>query len=442
MTRLDNVRVPPSSVEAEQAVLGGLMLAPQALAKVALLETDFYRRDHQAIFRAIGELDRKGQPFDAVTLMEWFDANGMGELVGNGAYLIELATTTPSAANVAAYAGIVRDKSVLRAAIEAATSLLNDSYNPNRRESSEIIDTAIGSLMALAKQEARYEYTLTQAVSAAFDDMQDAYQAGGEIRGIPTGFSRMDKRLGGLHGGDLIVIGARPAMGKTALLINLAEFAAEQGHCVGMISGEQSAMQVGQRVMARSSGVAAEKMRSGDLDDEEWPRLSSAIVQIRKQQFFIYDRSAPTLDEVRRTLRQWKHDHDMKAAYIDYAQRIRVPKASNRVDEVSEVARGLKEIARDLDVPVIALSQVIKGVDSREDKRPGMSDLANSDDLVREADVIAMLYRDEVYNPDGPNRGIAELNVEKNRHGPCGQFQLAWLAETMRFGDLARERDF
>jgi replicative DNA helicase len=442
MTRMENVRVPPASVEAEQAVLGGLMLAPQALARVNLAEADFIRRDHQAIYRAICELDRKSQPFDAVTLGEWFESKGLSEQVQGGAYLIELASTTPSAANISAYAGIVRDKSVLRAAIEAAGELLDSSYNPNRRESSEIIDSAIGALMALAKQENRHEHTLTNAVTDAFADMQSAWQSGGQIRGIPTGFKRMDKRLGGFHGGDLIVIGARPAMGKTALLINLAEYAAEQGHCVGMISGEQSAMQVGQRVIARTSGVAAEKMRSGDLEDEEWPRLNNAIVQIKKQSFFIYDRSAPTLDEVRRTLRQWKHEHGMKAAYIDYAQRIRVPKASNRVDEVSEVARGLKEIARDLDVPVIALSQVIKGVDSREDKRPGMSDLANSDDLVREADVIAMLYRDEVYREDSNLKGVAELNVEKNRHGPCGQFQLAWLAETMRFGDLASERDF
>lgn len=439
MTRLDTVRVPPSSVEAEQAVLGGLMLAPDALTKINLSEDDFYRRDHKAIFRAICELDRKGQPFDAVTLAEWFEAMRMGELVGNGSYLIELASTTPSAANIAAYAAIVRDKAVLRSAIEAASTLLNDSYNPNRRESSEIIDAAIGALMSLAKQEARHDFTLTQAVTDAFADMQAAWQAGGKIRGIPTGFTRMDKRLGGFHGGDLIVIGARPAMGKTALLINLAEYAAEQGHCVGMISGEQSAMQVGQRVISRTSGVPAEKMRSGDLEDEEWPHLNRAIVEIRKQNFHIHDRSAPTLDEVRRKFRQWKHEFGMKAGYVDYAQRIRVPKASNRVDEVSEVARGLKEIARDLDVPIIALSQVIKGVDNREDKRPSMSDLANSDDLVREADVIAMLYRDEVYREDSPHKGVAELNVEKNRHGPCGQFQLAWLAQTMRFGNLSRD---
>lgn len=432
--RVEQLRVPPHSTEAEQSVLGGLMLVPEALAKVSLEPEDFYRRDHQVIYRAICDLDRKGQPFDTVTLMEHFESTRQDV---DHSYLIGLAANIPSAANIAAYAAIVRDKSVLREAIAIASALVNDGFNTSGRDTAELVDAAIGSLMALAKQESRHEFTMAQAVTAAFHDMHEAYQAGGAIRGVPSGFGRVDKRLGGFHPGDLVVIGARPAMGKTALLINLAEAAAEKGHCVGMISGEQSFTQVGQRAMSRSSGVAAERMRSGDLEEEEWPYLQDAIVRLKKHQFHIYDRSAPTLDETRRVLRRWKQEHGMSAAYIDYAQRIRIPKAQSRVDEVAEVARGLKEIARDLDVPVIALAQVVKGVDSREDKRPTMSDLANSDDLVREADVIAMLYRDEVYHEDSRDKGVAEFNVEKNRHGPCGQFRLAWKAETMRFGDLA-----
>jgi replicative DNA helicase len=223
------------------------------------------------------------------------------------------------------------------------------------------------------------------------------------------------------------------------LLVNLAEAACERGHCIGFISGEQSYKQIGQRALSRTSGIAAERMRSADLDEEEWPKLTDAIAALIGRRFFIHDRSAPTIDEVRRTLRRWKQEYGITAAYIDYAQRIRVPKAQNRVEEVAEVARSLKEIARDLNIPVIALAQVVKTVDTREDKRPGMSDLANSDELVREADLIAMLYRDEVYNEESPHKGIAELNVEKNRHGPCGQFELAWVAQTMRFGDLARD---
>lgn len=433
-----NLRVPPHSVESEQSVLGGLMLAPQSLAKINLDPDDFYRRDHREIFRGILALDRKGQPFDAVTLGEWFESEGKSELVGGGAYIVELACTTPSAANIAAYAEIVRDKANKRRLIEVASGLLDSAYG-SKQSAVEIADAGIGGLMVLTKQSSRHEFTMKQAVAAAYDDMVAASQAGGSLRGITTGFARVDKRLGGFHDGDLIVIGARPAMGKTALLVNLAEAAAEADHCVALISGEQSYMQIGQRALARSSGVAAERMRSADLEEEEWPRLTDAFRKLAGHRVFILDRSAPTIDEVRRTLRQWKQEHKIRAAYIDYAQRIRVPKAPSRVEEVAEVARSLKEIARDLSIPVITLAQVVKNVDMREDKRPSMSDLANSDELVREADLIAMLYRDEVYHEDSPAKGIAEFNVEKNRHGPCGQFELAWVAETMRFSDLSRE---
>ncbi|HEU4562014.1 MAG TPA: replicative DNA helicase [Longimicrobium sp.] len=435
--RHDAIRVPPASVEAEQSVLGGLMLAPEALAKIPLADDDFYRRDHQLIFRAITELDRKGQPFDAVTLGEWFEAQGLAEQVAGGAYLIELVSNTPSAANITAYARIVRDKSILRRLIQVATGLVNSAFNGD--ESSALVDSGIGELMALAKQESRHEHTLKDAVNLAFDDMIAANEAGDALRGVTTGFKRPDDRLGGFHKGDLIVIGARPAMGKTALLVNMAEAASVAGNGVGFISGEQSAMQIASRIIARASGVAAERLRSGDIEDSEWARLTETVRGLMARNFHILDRSAPTMDEVRRTARKWKQEHKIGALYVDYAQRIRVPKASNRVEEVAEVARSLKEVARDLDIPVICLAQVVKNVDTRDDKRPGMSDLANSDELVREADLIAMLYRDEVYNEESPFKGVAELNVEKNRHGPCGAFKLAWLAETMRFGDLAED---
>jgi len=441
VNRMTQLRIPPQSVEAEQAVLGGLMLVPNALAKIALDSADFYRRDHALIFQAICDLDRKGQPCDVVTLGQWFEAAGQGELVGNGAYLIELASTTPSAANIVAYAGIVRDKAQRRRVIDVATEAVCAAFEGGV-ETQALVDSAIGDLMALSKQDTRYEATLAEAVREAARDMQEAYQAGGEIRGIPSGFTRMDRRLGGFHPGDLIVIGARPAMGKTALLVNLAMHAAEQGHKVGFISGEQSAMQIGQRAIARASGIHAERMRNGNLEEEEWSKLTEAVRRLIQQHVFILDRSAPTNDEIRRTARRWKQEHGIAALYGDYAQRFRVPKAQNRVEEVAETARSWKEIARDLGIPAVLLSQVVKNVDMREDKRPGMSDLANSDELVREADVIAMLYRDEVYHENSPQRGTAELNVEKNRHGPCGQFRLAWRAETMRFGDLAYDEDF
>ena len=432
-----HLRLPPQSVESEQSVLGGLMLDPTALAKITVAESDFYRRDHQLIYRAICELDAKGQPFDAVTLGEWFDAKGQSATVDGGAYLVHLARHTPSAANIRAYAKIVRDKAMLRQAIEIGSSLVNSAFAAER-DSTAIADEAIRELMALSKSDQPCEFTLKQAMRLAWDDVQEAHENKGKLRGVTTGIGRMDKRLGGWHRGDLIFIGARPSMGKTALMVNMAIAAAKADHVVGVISGEQSAMQIGQRSIAAGGNVHAERMRNGDVDEEAWGLLHAALTTMAGYNVRIYDRSAPTLDEISRIARKWVHEHGMRVLFVDYLQRIRHPKAQNRIDEVSEVARGLKTLARDLDVSVVCLAQVKAEVDKRDDKRPGLGDIANSDEATREADMIAFLYRDEVYRDDG-ERGTAELNVEKYRHGPTGQFRLAFDAGTMRFRDLAND---
>jgi replicative DNA helicase len=436
---VSQLRIPPQAIEAEQAVLGGCMLDPNAFARIAdrLTDADFYRRDHQLIWRAICDLDAEGKPFDAVTLGDWFDDQGKSESVAGGAYLVQLATTTPSAANIAAYAAIVRDKSVLRSVIEVGTALVNDGFQPDGRETSDLLDEAIRSLMSLSKSKQQCEFTLKQAVTLAWQDAQDAYEHRGTIRGIPTGFSRMDHRLGGWHSGDLAFIGARPSMGKTAMMVCLALNAARAGNVVGIISGEQSAMQIGQRAVSSDSGVHAERMRNGDIDEEAWPRLTDSMRRLIDRKVRIYDRSAPTLDEVCRVARRWKQEHGIAVLFVDYLQRIRAPRAENRIEEVSEVARGLKSLARDLDIPVVCLAQVKASVDSKTDKRPGLGDIANSDEATREADLIAFLYRDEVYHDDTPDRHIAEVNVEKYRHGPTGQFRLRFDGATMLFADLA-----
>lgn len=440
---LVQLRVPPQSVEAEQAVIGGLMLAPESLGRVAdkLTDADFYRRDHQLIYRAICELDRISQPYDAVTVGEWFEAQGLASQI-DLAYLIELASTTPSAANIMAYAAIVRDKSTLRKIIEISTEAVNSGFNPDGRDTPAILDEVIRSLMALSKLEQRCEYTLTQALSLAFDDALVAYQNQGQLRGVPTGYTRMDDRLGGWHPGDLIFIGARPSMGKTALMVNLGANAAARGNAVGIISGEQSAMQIGQRSISSESGVHAELMRNGHIEDEAWPKLTAATGRLKERKIHIYDRSAPTLDEVARVARRWKQEHGIKVLFVDYLQRIRFPKAQNRIDEVSEIARGLKTLARDLDIAVVCLAQVKADVDKREDKRPGLGDIANSDEATREADMIVFLYRDEVYFDETTDRSIAELNVEKYRHGPTGRFRLRFDGATMRFSNLEERNPF
>ncbi len=442
------LRVPPQSVEAEQAVLGGLMLAPDALARLPLSAEDFYRRDHQQIFRAICELERKGQPYDAVTLADWFDAQGLAAQVEGGAYLTRLATTTPSAANIAGYAGIVRDKAVLRQMIEVGTGMVGDAFEPDGRDSSEILDAGIGALMGLAKQQARHEYTIKQAVTLAMAEMQEAHAAGGALRGVPSGFGRLDNRLGGFHPGDLVLIGARPKMGKTAMLVNMIRNAARKGVNCGVISGEQSAVQLAQRFLALETSIAGERMRNGQIAEEEWSKLTHGVRMLLEQRIQISDTGGPTIDQVRRLARKWKQEHGIKALYVDYLQRIRCRKSKDRTEEVGEVARGLKDIARECEIPVIAAAQVKRDVETRTDKRPDASDIANSDEATREADQILMLYREEVYyetvnernNP--VRRGIAELNLEANRHGPTGNFDLVWQPETMRFADLSYDEAF
>lgn len=437
--RIEHLRVPPNSVDAEQAVLGGLMLVPEKVSAVAskLSPDDFYRRDHRLIYEAILGLEAKGKPFDVVTLGEWFDGSGAAEKIGGSSYLIELAMTTPSAANIEYHADIVRTKATMRRAIAIGTELVNGGFTGN----DGAVDTAIRELMELAKVEQRCEYSMRDALRLAWADAEEAYKSQGALRGVPSGFIDVDRRLGGWHKSDLIFIGARPSMGKTALMVNLAEYAAEAGKSVGMISGEQGAMQIGQRTLAMSSRMAAERLRNGDIDDECWGHVSAAMARLRDRTVRIYDRSAPTLDDICRIARKWKQEYGLEVLFVDYLQRIRHPKADNRIDEVSEVARGLKTLARDLEIPVVCLAQVKAIVDTRPgDKRPSLGDIANSDEATREADLIAFLYRDEVYNDDTRDKGIAELNVEKNRHGPTGQFRLRFTGESMRFDNLAKDR--
>lgn len=439
--RIEQLRMPPQSVQAEQDVLGGLMMSSANLERLPLAADDFYRRDHQLIYRAICALDEANKPYDAVTVGEWFESQGLAEQVSGGAYLIELASTTASTANISAYAAIVKDKAVLRRVIEVGTGIVNDGFEPEGKDSAELLDLAIGSLMALQRQQHRHEFSLKEALKMAVHDMQEAFASGGALRGIPTGFSQIDRRLGGMHGGDLIFIGARPKMGKTALLVNMVHTAAKANIPVGVISGEQSALQLAQRFLALETSIAGERMRNGQIHDEEWPKLTEAMRRLLDKNVHIFDAGGPSIDTIRRMARKWKKEHGIRALYVDYLQRVKA-RAKDRVEEVGEVARGLKDIGRDLDIPVISLAQVKREVETRTDKRPTAADIANSDEATREADQIFMLYRDDVYNDETPDRGVAELNLEANRHGPTGTFRLAWMQESMRFADLEARDSF
>lgn len=436
---MSHLRVPPHSMDAEQAVLGGLMLSPERVDTVLerISESDFYSSQHRAIFRSIVELTGRGQPCDAVTLGEWFEENGLTDIVGGMAYTNKLVNNTPSAANIMTYAAIVRDRSVLRQVIDEATDLAGHGYETEGRSAQEILDSAIQRLMAMQRVEARHEFTLRQAMTAAYKDVQAAKDRGGTIPGISTGLYKLDDVLGGWHDSDLTFIGARPAMGKTALLLNLA---LKANVPCGIVSAEQPAKQVGARVMSIESKVNASSLRNGKVGADDTASLANAVARLVDRTCMIYDRSAPTIADVTRISRKWKQQNGIKILFVDYVQRIEgTDRREKKHERVGEVVRGLKDIARDLDIPVVSLAQVGRHVDKQTDKRPGMADMSDCSEIEKEADQILTLYRDEVYHEDSEDKGIAEISVEKNRHGPTGYVKCSWIAESMRFENLGYE---
>lgn len=446
-SRIEQLRVPPQSVEAEQAVLGGLMLAPEAFDRIAdhLVEGDFYRRDHQLIYRAIRELAEKSRPFDAVTLGEWFESQGLVEQVAGGAYLIELASTTPSAANIVAYADIVRDKAILRHLIEVGTSIVNDGFQPDGRDSSEILSKAEQEVFAIAEAGSRGRtdfVPVNTAMAEAFDVLQTRYANGGGITGLPTGYTEFDEMTAGLQPTDLVILAARPAMGKTTLALNIAEYAAiKTRKAVAVFSMEMSASQLALRLISSNGRVNATRLRTGQLEDEDWSRVTSAIRMLKETKIFIDDTPALSPDVLRAKSRRLKREHDLGLIVIDYLQLMAVPgNSENRATEISEISRSLKGLAKELNVPVVALSQLNRSLETRADKRPVMADLRESGAIEQDADVIVFIYRDEYYNKDNsPDKGLAEIIIGKQRNGPTGSLKLKFFGEYTRFDNLSHD---
>ena len=443
--KVEQLRVPPQSVEAEQAVLGGLMLAPDAFDRVADLisEHDFYRRDHQLIYRAIRELAEKSRPYDAVTLAEWFESQGLGEQVAGGAYLVELAGTTPSAANIKAYADIVRDKAVLRQLIEVGTGIVNDGFQPEGRESSELLAKAEQEVFAIGEAQARGRtdfVPVNKAMAEAFDVLQTRYANGGGITGMPTGYTEFDEMTAGLQPTDLLILAARPSMGKTTLALNMAEYAAMKTRkAVAVFSMEMSASQLALRLISSTGRVNATRLRTGQLEDEDWSRVTSAIRLLREAKIFIDDTPALSPEALRAKARRLKREHDLGLIVIDYLQLMQVPgNSENRATEISEISRNLKALAKEVNVPVIALSQLNRSLETRTDKRPVMADLRESGAIEQDADVIVFIYRDDYYNKENsPDKGLAEVIIGKQRNGPTGSIKLKFFGEYTRFDNLS-----
>ena len=446
--RIEQLRVPPHSIEAEQAVLGGLMLAPEAYDRIndKLTANDFYRRDHQLIYRAIAELAEKNRPFDAVTLGEWFESQGHMDLVAGGAYLVELASTTPSAANIAAYAEIVRDKAVLRQLIEVGTEIVNDAFQPEGKESDEMLAIAEQKVFAIAEQGARGRtdfVAMNDALKDAFEVLRVRSESGGTVTGLPTGYTEFDMMTAGLQPTDLVILAARPAMGKTTFALNIAEYAAiKSKKAVAVFSMEMSAGQLAMRLISSVGRINATRLRTGQLEDEDWSRVTSAIRILKDQaKVFIDDTPGLSPDVLRSKARRLKREHDLGLIVIDYLQLMSVPgNNENRATEISEISRSLKGLAKELNVPVIALSQLNRSLETRTDKRPVMADLRESGAIEQDADMIVFIYRDDYYNKEtSPDKGLAEIIIGKQRSGPTGSCKLRFFGEYTRFDNLSHD---
>jgi len=444
--RVDVLRVPPHSIEAEQSVLGGLMLVGEAWDQVAdrLVEEDFYRREHRLIFRAIGQLAGAGQPCDAVTLGEWFERHGETANVGGVAYLAELANNTPSAANIAAYADIVRDKSVLRKLIEAGTQIAGDGFNPEGRGTPEILETAEQRVFKIAEAGARGRKQVVpvrQSVKEAVELLAQRYANRGQLNGLTTGFKDLDDLTSGMQRQDLVIVAGRPSMGKTAFALNIAEAVAMRAkQPVLVFSMEMSASQLAFRLISSMGRINQKDLRSGELAEEEWPRVSQAASLLSESKIFIDDTPALSPGELRSRARRMMREHGLGLVVIDYLQLMQVPgNKENRATEISEISRNLKAMAKELDVPVIALSQLNRALEQRNDKRPVMSDLRESGAIEQDADLILFIYRDEVYNKESNHKGVAEIIIGKQRNGPIDTVKLTFLGQYTKFENYAPE---
>jgi replicative DNA helicase len=418
------------AVSSEYAVIGGLLLDNSRLSEIDLDASDFLIRANAKIFDAIVDLVNDDQDADAVSVADFLEKS---DRVKGERWLpitVGLANNTATAANVLTYARIVRDESTRRKALAVAENL-----KVGLRDGTDAVDEAIKELMLLAAPKRTHDCTVKQAVSGALDEIERAFNAKGALTGISTGLLDMDSSLGGLHRSDLVVIGARPSVGKTAFMLNLADNA---GVPVGIVSGEQGRDQVGLRLIAKNGRLNAHRLRVGKIEDDEWNRTSLAVGKLVTKQIFINDKPNPSIDDVMRQARKWKFQYDIKALYIDYLQRIRTPAIMRapRHEQVGHVALSLKELARELDIPVIALAQVNRNVEDRVNRRPNMADLKDSGSIEQEADVIALLYRDDVHDPDSSAKGIIEINIAKNRHGPTGMIKCLWHAESMTVANL------
>ena len=448
---LSALKLPPHSVEAEQSVLGGLMLENTAWERVADLvnEQDFYRADHRAIWKQIVRLIDENKPADVVTVAEALESLEQLDQAGGLAYLAALAQNTPSAANIRRYAEIVRERSVLRKLVEVGAQISDSALSPAGRTAAQILDEAEAKVFEIKEAGAKTTQgfqavqPLLMEVVTRIDELYNRDNPS-EVTGVPTGFVDLDTKTSGLQPGDLIIVAGRPSMGKTAFSLNIAEnVALDANLTVAVFSMEMGAAQLVMRMLGSVGRLDQHKLRTGRIGEDDWPRLTHALGRLNETPFFIDESPGLTAMEVRararRLARQCQGDRPLGLIVIDYLQLMSgaAGQSENRATEISEISRAIKALAKELQVPVIALSQLSRKVEERNDKRPLMSDLRESGAIEQDADIILMMYREDYYKPDTQEKGIAEVIVGKHRNGPTGTVKLTFLKEYTRFENFA-----
>jgi replicative DNA helicase len=444
----DTYKLPPHSVEAEQSVLGGLMLDNHAWDKVAdiITDHDFYRQDHQLIYQHICRLIEQNKPADVITVAESLESTAQLHHVGGLAYIGAIAQNTPSAANIRRYAEIVRERSIMRKLAQVSTRITDSAYNPSGRSAGDLLDEAESRIFEIAEQSAHGKQgfvdiqPLLKQVVERIEMLYNRDNAN-DVTGIASGFHDLDQKTSGFQAGDLIIVAGRPSMGKTAFALNIGEHVAlEVGKSVAVFSMEMSGAQLAMRMLGSIGRLDQHKVRTGRLDDEDWPRLTHALGKLNDAPIFIDESAALNSLELRaRARRLYRQQGELGLIIVDYLQLMSaVSHNENRTAEISEISRSLKALAKELQVPVIALSQLNRGLEQRPNKRPIMSDLRESGAIEQDADVILFIYRDEVYNPDTQDKGIAEIIIGKQRNGPIGKIDLTFLGEFTRFENCAR----
>ena len=446
-TQVELIKLPPHSVEAEQSVLGGLLLDNTAWDKIADMigESDFYRADHRLIYRHISKLIGNSRPADVITVSESLESTRELEGIGGLAYLGALAQNTPTAANIRRYAEIVRERAIMRKLAEVGTDIAETAYNPMGKEAGQLLDEAESKVFAISEEGARgkqgfldMQPLLTQVVERI--DMLYNRDNPSDVTGVPTGFTDLDRMTSGLQPGDLVIVAGRPSMGKTSLALNMGEHVAlETGMPVGVFSMEMGASQLVMRMLGSVGKLDQHKVRTGRLADEDWRKLTDAVGRLNDAPIHIDETAALNALELRARARRLHRQYGkLGLIVVDYLQLMSASsQGENRATEISEISRGLKALAKELNVPVVALSQLNRSLEQRPNKRPVMSDLRESGAIEQDADLILFIYRDEVYNPDSPDKGKAEVIIGKQRNGPIGTVTLVFQGEYTRFANFA-----